>query len=146
MNPDNPDNIALISEGHSPAYTLTAPDTFVNGKVTATVNEESATYDYADLALYTSIEMKGLRVKSIYTTDSGDNKGAMTLTCESEDGLEVSVRTIVLRDGEGNLVTAEYFEGTTIDVKGIVDLYSYDGAHQYQIKVFSVNDVIIINE
>ena len=143
MNPNNPENIALISEGNSPAYTITSPDTFVNGKVEVLVGEEEKTFNYVDLALYSSVEMKNLKVKSIYTTKQGDNKGAMTLTCESEDGLTISVRTAVLRDADGNVVTEEYFRNTTIDVKGMIDLYSYEGSSEYQVKIFSVDDVVI---
>lgn len=143
MMPDNPENIKFISDGHSPAYTPTTPEVFANGKVTVTVGEESKTYDYANLALYTSVEMRNLTVKSIYTTESGDNKGAMTLTCEADGGIEISVRTIVLRQADGSLVTADYLKDATIDVKGLVDIYTYDNSNQYQIKVFSVNDINI---
>ena len=107
------------------------------------VNDELKTYSYVDLAIGSSIEMKDLKVVSIYTTDSGDSKGAMTLTCKSADGIEISVRTVVLREANGNPVTAERFEGATIDVKGLVDLYTYNEASEYQIKVFSVDDVTI---
>ena len=143
MQPDNPDNLALISEGHSPAYVPTTPDTFKNGKVSVTIDEQTKEYDYVNLALYTSIEMRDLKVKSIYTTESGDNKGAMTLTCESPEGLTISVRTIVLRDSDGNIITAEYFGGATIDVKGLVDHYTYNSSNDYQIKVFSVKDITV---
>lgn len=143
MKPDSPENIKFISDGHSPSYTPTTPDTFANGKVTVTVGDETKTYDYANLALYTSVEMRELTVKSTYTTDSGDNKGAITLTCEADGGIEISVRTIVLHDADGNLVTADYFKDATIDIKGIVDIYTYDGSNQYQIKVFSINDITI---
>ena len=51
----------------------------------------------------------------------------------------MTVRTVVLTDANGNLVTADAFEGKTIDVRGIVDFF--DG--QYQIKVFSVKDITI---
>ena len=84
--------------------------------------------------------MEGLRVKSVYTTDNEESSsnGAMTLTCEV-DGKEISVRTIVLRDAEGKLITSDLFENKTVDVKGLVDLF--DGT--YQIKVFSIEDIII---
>ena len=83
-------------------------------------------------------------VKSIYTTNNPDSSsnGAMTLTCECE-GKTVCVRTIVLYTGEGEtrrLVTASDFEGKTINVKGIIDYF--DG--QYQIKLYSMNDVTFV--
>ena len=90
----------------------------------------------------TSLSMTGLTVKSIYTTtnDESSSKGAMTLTCE-KDGVTVAVRTVVLYDADGNLVTADYFEGKVIDVKGVVDYF--EGT--YQLKVFSINDITIKN-
>ena len=96
--------------------------------------------DYAHMALSSTIAMNGLTVKSIYTTNNGgDNDGAMTLTCTAPDGRSISVRTVVLTDAEGKLITASYFANKTIDVKGIVDYF--DGS--YQIKVFSLNDITI---
>ena len=124
MNPDNPDNLALISEGHAPAYTPILPDTFVNGKVTATIGDEIMTFDYFDLAVCTSLEMKELTVNSIYTTKSGDDKGAMTLSCTASTGEKISVRTAVLYDADNNVITEEFFAGKTIDVKGLADLYT----------------------
>ena len=143
MNPDNPDNLALISEGHKPAYVPTLPDTFNNGKVTVTVGDETKTFDYFDLAVSTSLEMKELKVDSVSTTQSGDNKGAMTLRCTAPGGEKISVRTAILYDDANNLVTEELFVGATIDVKGLADLYTYDGARDRQIKVFSLGDIFI---
>lgn len=142
MKPDDPENIQKISDGHSAAYVLTDADTFVNGKVEIQTEETSATFDYAALALGSSLEMKGLKVKSIYTTTKEDSssKGAMTLTCEV-DGITVSVRTAVLLDDSGKLITEDAYLGKTIDVKGIVDCYDGD----YQIKVFSADNINIIN-
>ncbi|MBQ8432821.1 MAG: thermonuclease family protein [Clostridia bacterium] len=140
MRPKDPNNIQKISDGHTPAYVPTSADTFANGKITIAGEESSKTYTYAELAIYSSIEMKNLVVKSVYTTDTegSSSNGAMTLTCEV-DGITVSVRTTVLRDAAGKLITADYFENKTIDVKGLIDCFS----GEYQIKVFSVNDVTI---
>lgn len=142
MKPDDPGNIQKLSDGHAPAYVLTDADTFTNGKVSIESEEGSKEYRYAALALSTSIEMKDLKVVSVYTTDNEESSsnGAMTLTCEV-DGKTISVRTVVLRDSDGNLITAEAYQGKVIDVKGIVDYY--DGT--YQIKVFSANDITIHN-
>ncbi len=144
MRPTDPNNIQLISEGHAPAYRLTDPATLYS-TVKETVmgegeEETQKEFKYADLVLHTSVEMKGLKVKDVYTTtnDESSSKGAMTLTCEL-DGKTVSVRTIVLYNAEGSLITESYFAGKTIDVKGLVDYY--DGT--YQIKLFSVNDVTV---
>ena len=140
MKPDDPNNVQKLSEGHEPAFVLTTADTFVNGIVEIETEEEIKSVPYASAAMSTSISMTDLKVNSVYTTDNEDSSsyGAMTLNCEV-DGIPVSVRTVVLTDANGKLVTADAFEGKTIDVRGIVDFF--DG--QYQIKVFSVKDITI---
>ncbi len=140
MKPDDPGNIQKISDGHSAAFVLTDADTFVNGKVTVETEEGSAEYDYAALAMNSSVEMKNLQVREVYTTNDPESAsfGALTLTCEA-DGLPVVVRTAVLVDDQGNLITEDVYEGKTIDVKGIIE--SFDGT--YQIKVYSPDAITI---
>ena len=142
--PDDPKNLKLLSTGNAVAYVETSADTFNNAKVNRVVIEEGEeilkSFDYAELCIGTSISMKNLKVVKTYTTtnETSSSKGAMTLTCQV-DGETVDIRTIVLYDADGKLVTADRFAGKTIDVKGIIDCY--DGA--YQIKVFSVDDIIV---
>ncbi len=140
MKPDDPNNVQKISEGNAPAFVPTTADTFVNGRVEVETGEEIKSFPYAAAAMNTSIAMTGLKVNSVYTTDNEDSSsyGAMTLNCET-DGIPVSVRTVVLTDNEGNLITEDTYAGKTIDVKGIIDYF--DG--QYQIKVFSAKDITI---
>lgn len=140
------DDIRLIEKGHSAANVETTAATFNKSVVIKTTNTDpeteetvttTKTYKYAELALNTSISMKGLYVKSAYTTDNGgNNDGAMTLTCEAE-GRTVKVRTIVLRDSAGNLATEDMLVGKTIDVMGVVD--TFDG--EYQIKILSTGGI-----
>ncbi len=134
-----------VSEGHAAAYQPVTPDTFANSIVEVTVidaetNEEILKkIPYAEMALGSSISLRDLVVKSVYTTNNGgDSDGAMTLTCEA-GGVQIVIRTNVLRDADGNIVKAENYEGKTIDVQGVVDFY--DGT--YQIKVLSVNDITV---
>ena len=140
MKPKDPGNIQRISEGHAPAYVPTSADTFTDGKVTLDLDEGAQAFDYAFLALGTSVEMKNLTVLSAYTTQDEESSsyGAITLTCECE-GARVKVRTVPLRDTSGALVTQDAFLGKTIDVKGIVDFYDGD----YQIKVFMLSGISI---
>ena len=142
--PDDPNNSKLISEGNTPSYFEMDPATFVNGTVDIIVNEDGEEvmkeFKRAELALGTTVSMKNLVVTKVYTTTNEDSsqKGAMTLTCKV-NGVTISVRTSVLTDQNGNLITAEYFNGKTIDVRGIVD--SYDG--EYQIRVTTLGDVTV---
>ena len=142
MKPKDPGNIQKLSEGHEPAYRLTDAETFVNGTVTVESEDSSVTAPYAQLAMSSSIEMKGLKVVDIYTTKNEESasKGAMTLTCKV-DGVTVYVRTTVLLDENGKLITEKAYAGKTIDVKGIIDYY--DGT--YQIKVFSADNITVTN-
>ena len=139
MKPQDPGNCQKLSQGNKPAYVLTDAETFVSGKVTL---ENGEIRDYAEMALGSSLEMRGLVVESVYTTEDEESssQGAMTLTCKVGD-TTVLVRTIVLRDANGDILTADAYEGKTIDVKGIVDFFN----GSYQIKVFSANDITIQN-
>ena len=147
MRPNDPNNIQLIESGVGAAHTLTDPALFNDGTVTVDVmptNDENfvvtETFDYAYLAQGTSIAMENLEVVGVYTTSNEDSasKGAMTLTCRVGDQY-VSVRTVVLRDAEGNVITSAAYDGKTIDVKGVVDFFNGD----YQIKVFSADDITV---
>lgn len=149
MRPNDPNNVQLISTGNEAANRLTKAAEFRDGKVEVEVlksldsdETEKKTFDFAHLALSTSVSMKNLKVTRIYTTTNEDSssKGAMTLTCKAEDGTTISVRTVVLRDSNGDLITEDAYEGKTINVQGIVDFFS----GSYQIKVSSANDITIV--
>lgn len=141
-----PDDVQKISDGNEPAFVLTDPATFANGNKELTLIDpetEEATvksYRYAELAMGTSVEMKNLYVKDVYTTESDNDSsnGAMTLTCEV-DGVTISIRTIVLTDDNGAVITEDAYEGKTIDVKGIVDCFN----GSYQIKVLDDNYITV---
>ena len=146
MRPNDPNNIQLISEGHAAANRLTDPATF-SSEVQVEISDPDSDvsvmqkFPYAQLAMGTSISMENLKVLSIKTTTNEDSssKGAMTLNCIA-DGHGITVRTIVLRDENGDLITADAYEGKTINVTGIVDYFSGD----YQIKVFTPEDIVIV--
>lgn len=140
MKPDDPGNIRKLGEGYAAAYTEITADELLHGKVTIATEEQSVEYDYAFLALDTTVSMKKLKVTDVYTTTKEDSSsfGAMTLTCESE-GTVVTVRTEVLYDGERNVITSDAYLGKTIDVKGIVAIYN----GSYQIKVMTAEDITV---
>lgn len=141
MKPKDPGNIQKISDGHEAAFVLTSPKDFASSKVTVETSDGIKEYDYAYLALDTSVEMHNLQVRGIYTTDdpTSSSYGAMTMTC-SADGYDIVVRTAVLADGNRNLITKDAYLGKTINVRGIVDYHSSG----YQVKVLSANDITII--
>lgn len=142
MKPDDPANFKLISKGHTPAYTPTTAVDFTTKKINATVSvtegeettETVKTFDYAEMALDTSISMSGLKVNSVYTSD----KGETTLHCVSGD-VKITLFLGGMKDANGNTVSADLFNGKTIDVKGIVDKFK----EKYQIRVMSLADITI---
>lgn len=143
-------NMSLISKDNAPAYqevTYLHFDPQSNQgsvRVDTVVDGEEVTKElpFMFLAQDASVSMSGLYVKSAYTTQKGDSKGAISLYC-TINGVEIQVRTIVLRDANGNLITQDQFVGKTIDVKGTIDYYLPEGetVGTYQIQVFSINDV-----
>lgn len=145
MKPDDPSNIQKLGEGFEAAYTPIGADV-LNGQKTALEIEENGEpvlreYDTAALLMNTTVSLHGLTVKSAYTTDdeSSDSYGAMTLVCESEEGLPVQIRTSPLHDETGALITPGAYLGKSIDVRGLVGRYG----SSYQIQIFSVNDITI---
>jgi len=139
MRPDHADNVQMISQGHAPAYSRITPAQYSSENITIEVGDEMRSFKYVDMALWTSVEMMELTVNSVYTTPSGTSAGAMTLTCTAPDGTEVSVRTTVIKDDNGETVTADRLQGETIDVRGIMDYYSTN--QTYQVLVFSFQDI-----
>ena len=89
--------------------------------------------------------MKNLYVKDVYTTRNGNSAGAMTLTCEDADGNEIDIRTEVLKDANGNVVTESAYLYKTIDVMGLIDYFDLNntGNGTYQIKVFVTDDITV---
>ncbi len=151
MRPDDEVNIKLISQGHEGSYAEVSAKELLTGKTTLNitqVDEEGnetvveKTFDRGFLTMHGSASVKDLTIKSIYTTKNEDssNYGALSITCTAEDGTEIVVRTIVLKDADGKTITADAFPiGSKIDVRGVVDVYN----GVYQLKVFSVSDIII---
>lgn len=99
------------------------------------------------LAQDASVSMNNLYVKSAYTTQKGDSKGAISLYCTVKDhngqNVEIQIRTTKLYDENGDLITQDKFVGKTIDVKGTIDYYlpENETVGTYQIQVFSIDDV-----
>ena len=137
------EDVRLIEKGHAAAnvettattFTSTVPVKFdtIDPETEEVISSTTKNIAYAELALNTSLTMKGLYVRDVYTThNGGDNDGAMTLTCVA-DGQEITVRTIVLKTADGSIATADMIKGKTIEVTGIVEYFNGD----YQIKILS---------
>ena len=145
FKPSDPNNLKLIEAGWGASYVETTVSEFTTGKV---YEGQTLLGNFADLAVYTTVSLNDLVVKSVYTTDNdveSSNYGAMTLTCEDGQGNLVDIRTVPFTVN-GELVTASYYMGKTISVKGMIDYYysSYDtDGFYYQVKVFRMADIQI---
>ena len=94
---------------------------------------------YAELVMDTSTSVEGLKVVDIYTTKTGTNKGAMSITCTTADGTRVYLRTTVFVHN-GAIVTEDEYKGKTINVKGVINKFD----DQYQIGVMSYDDITVV--
>ena len=152
MIPNHEDNILNLGEGFTPSYHEVDVLTLLSGKLTYDVtatdgdgNEttESKTFDYGYIGMHGSASLKGLTIQEVYTTTKeGSSKGAMSITCVDADGNEVVLRTVVLMNSDGSIVTADAFPvGSVINAKGIIDCYE----GEYQLKIFSAKDIEFVN-
>lgn len=152
--PDHEDNIQKIGEGYTAAYQTVSAADFLNRKATVTVvetdddgNETTSTkeLDYGFLMMHSSMKLENLTIKRTYTTTdpTSSNKGAISIYCTAADGTEVVLRTVVMLNADGSLVTSDVFPvGAKIAyAKGIVD--AYNGT--YQLKIFTPDDIVFAN-
>ncbi len=138
MRPTDPANTAVIDKGNAMEFTEITAEQFLGDKKIM-VGEEEKTFKFYDLAVSTTVAMKNLKVERMYTSgESASDTGAITLTC-SVDGRTVQVRTAVLKDADGKLITEDYYQGKTIDVQGVID--NYEGTPQ--IRVYSLDEIHI---
>ena len=156
LDPNWEGGCRVLSTGHSAYYGETDVNTILNGTITLdTIQVEEKedgervetvvkkTFDYSELAHYSTVTVKNLTVQSVYTTNNGgESDGALTITCKDENGLTIKIRTadklIKTVDGKSVIVTdADFPVGSVITVQGVID--SFKG--EYQIKIFSINDV-----
>lgn len=149
---ENPTNCRIVDDGLEPAFTKWDPSKF---KLFDTVEIDTGRKDeenepikvempYGEAMQGSSISVENLEVTRISTTQTGDNTGAMTLTC-TVNGVTVQVRTLVFRDSNNEIITKDAYEGHTINVKGIVEKFTPQGGNPtYQIKVYSTDCITII--
>ena len=156
LDPDWAGGCRVISTGNPASYRELDVTDLMTGKIVLDTIEEiegadgevvetlvKKTFDYGELAHYSTATVNNLTVQSVYTTNNGgDSDGALTITCKDENGKVIKIRTadklIVVEDGKNIVITAADFPaGTVISVKGVID--SFNG--EYQIKVFAFSDI-----
>lgn len=145
--PDSPKNTTKVSEGNELGFREMSPSDFVSKNIALEKEDENGDmqlveYRLAELSLNSSVSMSNLYVESVYTTTDPDSSsiGAMTLTCKV-NGVTITVRTEVLKDASGKVITAEAYEGKNISIKGMVEVFN----GKYQIKVYSAKYITVNN-
>lgn len=146
MKPNDPNNLQrLDDETYEPAYQSIDADKFANnGTVYYEYEDEDGAHTmsvkYAEYIMDTTVSLENLKVTKVYTTiNSESSAGAMTLTC-TVGSQTITVRTNVLYDANGNLITADAYKGKTISVKGVVAYYN-----GYQVKVLTAKDITVLD-
>ncbi len=156
LDPDWVGGCRVISTGNSVSYRDLDVTDLMTGKVVLDTIQEvegadgeivetlvKKTFDFGELAHYSTATVKNLTVQSVYTTtNGGDSDGALTITCKDENGKTIKIRTadklVVVEDGKNVVITQAHFPaGTVISVKGVIDSFS----GEYQIKVFAFSDI-----
>ena len=156
FKPNAETNTNLVSAGNTPGFKEVTASDIVSGTfsvrfVTEKEDEdgniipeiEDVELDYGEAIMSTSVSVKNLEItKTPYTTNNGgDSDGAMSITCKAPDGTIITVRTEVLKNADGSLVTAAaYPKGTKINVKGIIEKFN----DQYQVKVYHKDLIEIV--
>lgn len=148
--PDSLGNCKLLSQGNEASYRVTTVEDYLGKKdITVYVPDEEnpeqtiekqLTFDYAELALYTTVTVNNLKITRTYATSSENvlSNGAVTITCDY-NGKTVTVRTMPFKDENNQLIGKDYYTiGKTINVRGVIEYF--DG--NYQIKVYKLSDVI----
>ena len=153
INPNWEGGCRVLSTGNSASYRELDIYELFNGKITLDTTKEvegddgemtevlvKEVFNYGDLAHYSTATVNNLTVQSVYMTNNGgDSDGALTITCKTQDGITIKVRTaskLAKPDGS-DLVIADLPAGTVISVRGVIDSFS----GEYQIKVFSYTDI-----
>ena len=158
LDPNWEGGCRVLETGLSASFNEIDADTIMNGTIVLDVVTEregddgemievteKKTFDYGQLAHYSTATVKNLTVTRVYTTTNPDSNsvGALTITCVDANGVTIEVRTadkLIHNDGVNPVVASDFPAGTVISVKGIID--SYDG--DYQIKVFDINDITFV--
>ena len=134
MNPDYEGSMKLLDKNvEVTAHTITSD------ALSSTPDKDGIIPGDDIQSVYVKIE--DLYVYDVYTTQSNitTSNGAMTLYCKDSNGVEVIIRTSVLKDAEGNMVVEADVLNKTISPTGIVT--KYEG--KVQIHVYTLNELAI---
>lgn len=137
--PTDPANTWLLEESCEATFPEKTIAEF-NSQISVSHGEDTVNGIYHTICLSTSICMNDLKVVDTYTTKSN---GGITLTCEDADGDQIDVRIEGLKDADGNAYVASDLLYQTIDIRGIIDYFNYEGIQSYQIKVLKSTDLVI---
>ncbi len=139
-------NTTVISKNNTADFAEVSAYDIVSGKLDVnfekvaedgTITVDTVRLNYGEAILGTTVTVKDLTVTKVYTTDNGGNSdGAISITCSDGKGTTITVRTEVLKDENGNLITEDMFIGKTMTVKGVIEKFN----NNYQVKVYRIAD------
>ena len=136
MKPKDPNNIQIVSQGHSPAWTEITSEQFYS---TVTIETESGpeTYDFAHLAQGTSV-----RVRGVYAALPEDDPSGSTCRLISLDPNEDGVYDVLWIWIDADLLPSlDLKEDSVYDVRGIV---SCDAQNDPRICVYTKDGIAIL--
>ena len=135
MKPNDPGNIRKLSEGHSPSWKETDPESFWNS-VGIETEDGVQVYEAAYLALDTTVSLTGYA-----QLKESPFSGLMCLACSDCGPDSVDVLVPPLTDGSGRVLTQEDFEQRIIQVRGIVNPLN----DSYCIRVYTQDGVTFLD-
>ncbi len=145
FDPNDPLNSNVISTDKSAAFVETDARDIVSGKLAVRFEEgeeeETVNINYGEAIMSTTVTLSNMTVTKIYTTSNGgQSDGAMSITCKAADGTTITVRTEVLKDENGQLVTADRYLNKTITVKGLIEKFN----GEYQVKCYRADYITVV--
>ena len=133
MKSDDPNNLQKLSGGNAASYVSMSAEDFAHGTVSIETGDGNAEYRLSDIAMNTTVEVKGLTVQSVYV----DKNGCATLGCTAPEAA-VTVRLEPLK-ANGEAIDPNTLCGKTIDVRAAVDTYD----NEPQLHVFTAEGIAI---
>ena len=138
LKPNATTNTTIISQNNDIVFSEASAADIINKQlalefeVTDEDGEEAletVNIAYGDAVTSTAVRLQNLTVyKTTATESSTSSNGALSIRCNAEDGTQITIRTEVLYDANGNKVTKDAFPAGTVikSVKGIVEKYTPD--------------------
>ena len=138
MKPKDPGNIQKLSEGHEPAWTEITPEQ-LSSIVTVETENGTEKRTFAELALDTTVSVKGLPVVGHGAFGPEDDPSGYVLDCGFDEKVWILVPP--LQNEDGSLLEGNSFSSAVIDARGV--LVYEDSRNSIVIRVYTPDAVTI---